>query len=71
MKGEPIVTKCCQCGRIRVNCNWVPEPAFLSSGVRHTHTFCPACLERALRECEGLERKRRPVETPAPVEQPA
>lgn len=54
-----FMVKCCECDRIRVEGQWIPEPQKGREGHVYSHSYCPDCLRRIMAQIEAW--------TPEPV----
>lgn len=50
-----MTIQCCKCKKIRADGKWISLGRTLHDGV--SHSYCPACLDRAIAEIRDEQRK--------------
>jgi len=49
-----FMVKCCECNRVRLENNWLPEyEAVKSNKTIFSHSYCPDCLRKIMAQLEA------------------
>lgn len=53
---DKIITKCCVCGKVNIENQWVYLPdTYITRQYKYSHGYCPEDYEKALREVMDYE----------------
>ncbi len=50
---------CCDCGKVQLDGEWTSLEEVMNRTASLSHTYCPACLDKAIKKVKGTKKKKK------------